>query len=194
MSLMQTRPPADSDSGWDYSEDAYPTEADSVARLDHVLDSIGLFRVYAEVPGHLLHPRPGQERLGVRIDRLLVPNEKMIALGWNAGVVGIEAKRSGAKVGPALAQATDYARSAFTLPFGNMCLVPSWVFVWPGHHRPSGPIASMMVQNHVGLAISNKWSPLVLTGGSHNLLEINHNGEIRVGREAARAGNKVGSR
>lgn len=128
----------------------WPTEQASVAALDARLDAAGLWRVHREVEGTLVQPRPGQRDKLVRIDRVLVPNQDAIERGWTHGIVGIEAKRSGVKIGHALAQAIDYGRSVWTLP-GGFSVWLDWVFVWPiGEQK--GTVASIMAQNRIGYA------------------------------------------
>lgn len=83
----------------------WETEADSMQALDLALTRIGLWKVYSEVPGVLLQPRPAQNENKVRIDRVLVPNERLISLGWEHGIIGIEGKKSGQKIGPPISQA-----------------------------------------------------------------------------------------
>ena len=52
------------------------------------------------------------------MDRVLVPMRKLKEAGWSYGVIGIEAKRSDIKIGPAISQCLDYGRSLFELAGG----------------------------------------------------------------------------
>lgn len=169
----------------------YKTEAESAAALDALLDTADLFRVYPEVNGQLIQPRPGQVVRGVRIDRILVPTDRLIELGWRHGIIGVEIKRSDKAVGRPLCQAMDYTRSTFTLPGGGFQVIPSWVFVWP-EDKQHGPLASLMAQNRVGVISSTGWALLHFTAGEMTLLHVSRTGEVRIGTQSA--GTKVGSR
>ena len=70
------------------------TETDSATALDRALRVTDLWKIYREVRGTLIQPRAGQIDRGVRIDRVLVPNQKLIDLGWIRGIIGIVLKRS----------------------------------------------------------------------------------------------------
>lgn len=167
------------------------TEAHNGLVIDYVIDSTALFTSHPEVPGTLIQPRPGQRDKGMRIDRLLVPTQKLVDLGWRHGIIGIEIKPTNVKLGPPLAQAMDYSRTAFTLPGGGFQVVPSWVFVFP-FEKEHGPLASVMAQNRVGTATISKWSLLTLRCGEATILHIANDGTVRVGTHTV--GNKAGSR
>jgi hypothetical protein len=125
------------------------TEDALLARLDELVEQCGQFKVYSEVKGHLLHPRPGQST-AVRIDRLLRPSPALIAQGWQFGVIGIEAKRGHEKVGQPLAQMLDYSRSLFTID-GGITVHPSYVLLWPWGGN-GGPSWSQCIQQRLGAA------------------------------------------
>lgn len=169
----------------------YATEAEACVAFDAAVASTGLFHIHREVRGTLTQPRPGQVDKTVRIDRILIPAQRLIDLGWRHGIVGVEIKRSGVKLGPALAQAMDYTRSTFTLEGGDFLIVPTWVLVWPAENE-HGPMASVMAQNRVGVVESNKWATLRLRVGEMTLLHVSSTGEVRIGSQSA--GRKVGSR
>ena len=156
-----------------------------------ILETTDLFRIHREVRGTLTQPRPGQVDKGVRIDRLLVPNNRLVGMGWRHGIVGVEIKRGGGKIGPHIAQAMVYTRATFQLDDGGFLVTPTWVFVWPEdkHH---GPLASLMAQSRVGTVVSNRWLPLRLLAGEANILTVSHTGEVRIG--VAASGRKAGSR
>lgn len=169
----------------------YKTESESAAALDALLITADLFNVYPEVRGTLIQPRPGQVDKGVRIDRILIPNQRLLDLGWRHGIVGVEIKRSDIAVGRPLAQAMDYTRSTFTLPGSCFQVIPTWVFVWP-EDKQHGPLASLMAQNRVGVISSTSWAMLHFTAGEMTLLHVARSGEVRVGNQSS--GTKVGSR
>ena len=173
-----------------YTSGSYLTEIDAAAALDAVLAECALWSVYREVCGSLCQPRPTQDDKGVRIDRVLVPNQRLISLGWNHGVIGIEIKRSGIKIGPPIAQAMDYSRSVWLLN-GGIRVWLDWVFIWPlpAQHEA---VASILAQNRIGSASSDQWSLLQLKSGEQNLIRISPSGDIRIG--AGASGRKAGSR
>ena len=108
----------------------WATEPESEAAFDSQVERSGLFTILRQVRGELLQPRFGQQDKGIRIDRILEPTPKLLALGWAEGPIGIEIKCSNVKVKPAFAQALDYSRSAWQMPDGKILLL-KWVFVWP---------------------------------------------------------------
>lgn len=168
-----------------------PTEADTANTFDKVITAIDLFTSYAEVRGTLTQPRPGQVDKGVRIDRVLVPNQRLLSLGWTHGVIGVELKPKGAKIGPAIAQAIDYSRSAWTLPQGGILVHLSWVFVYP-YPKEHGALASILAQNRIGTADTDKWTALGLWSGEANVLRVSWDSTVRLG--PANSGFKAGRR
>ncbi len=108
----------------------YALEVDSAKAFDAAVEQSGLFKIWCEVPGELLQPLPGKKEKDFRIDRILCPAEKLRAAGWTKGLIGVELKRSGEKVGPPLSQCLDYLRAAWTLPSGVRVLI-DYCFLWP---------------------------------------------------------------
>jgi hypothetical protein len=144
------------------------TEEASASAFDQRVEAIALFRVYREVRGTLIHPRPGQRERAVRIDRLLVPNARLLAMGWEHRTIGVEIKASGVNVGPPFGQAMDYANSVFDLD-GLAWVMPSSVFLWP-MEGSGGPLASFMGSSRVGSASASRWQKLRLALGQQVLL------------------------
>ena len=148
----------------DITVGSYETEDDAKLALDrelaHCKDAGGndLFWLCKEVCGAFVQPRPCQNDRtlhGLRIDRLLLPSPKLRELGWEYGAIGIEVKKSGVKIGPAISQAIDYSRAVWTLPdFGNIRVWLDWIFIWP-MVKQHGPIASVLAQNRIGSASSS---------------------------------------
>lgn len=169
------------------------TEVESAAALDSLLDQCGLWSVHREVPGTLIQPRPSQDAKGMRIDRILLPTPRLLALGWTHGAIGIEVKRSGIKIGPPIAQAMDYGRTVWRLDqLGGLRLWLDWVFIWPLPPR-DGPLASVLAQNRIGSADGGGYYLLHLQCGSgQNLITVPRNGVPRIG--AGASGRKAGSR
>lgn len=129
--------------------DSTDSEATLEAKLDQLLNECGMFKVYPQREGHLIHPRPGQST-AVRIDRLLRPTQALIEQGWPFGVIGIEAKAGSEKVGKPLAQMVDYGRSLFELD-GGITVHPSYVLLWPWRGN-GGPSWSQCIQQRLGAA------------------------------------------
>lgn len=173
------------------SQPIYETEDASAAALDGLLATADLFNVYSEVPGTLIQPRPGQVDKSVRIDRILIPNQRLLDLGWAYGIVGVEIKRSNIAIGRPLCQAMDYTRSTFQLPGSRFQVIPSWVLVWP-EDKQHGPLASLMAQNRVGVIASTTWALLHFTAGEMTLLHVSRDGNVRIGTQSS--GTKAGSR
>lgn len=170
----------------------WATEVESAAALDRRLAAHGLWTVYREVAGVLLQPRSLQIDKGVRIDRVLIPNERLAAAGWRHGAIGIEIKRSGEQLGPPLAQAMDYTRAAWTLKEARgLSVLLGAVFLWP-MPKQYGPLASVMVHNRIGSASFSSWTSLHLQLGEEAILRIDHAGVFELG--SINSGRKVGSR
>lgn len=173
-----------------YTIGDWSTEEESAAALDLAVGT-SLWNVYREVPGILSQPRPSQGTRNVRIDRILVPAQRLILAGWNHGVIGIEIKRSHAKIGPPIAQAMDYSRTVWTLPSAGIKVWLDWVFVWP-MDKQIGPTASILAQNRIGSASCDPWTKLHLKSGESNIIRVRRDGSFDIGD--ALNGCKVGSR
>lgn len=173
-----------------YTTGSWSTEDESAAAFD---DAAGhdLWTVYPEVSGVLSQPRPSQPDKGLRIDRILVPRQKLIAAGWNHGCVGVEIKRSNVKIGPPIAQAMDYSRAVWTLPTAGIKVWLDWVFIWPmePQHETTG---SILAQNRIGSASEGFSSRLHLRSGSSNVIRVGRDGSINIGHAAngCKAGNR----
>lgn len=172
---------------------AFATESDSEAHLDALVESTGLFRVRRQVWGRYLFTRQHQADKSARIDRILIPNDDAIALGWNMGPVGVECKRSDVKIGPPISQALDYSRAIWE-PTPGLWLSLSWVFVWPMAAQ-YGPVGSILSQQRLG-SLFRRRDDLVFTSGQQMLASVSGDRtrcQIRTSIIEA-AGRKVGSR
>lgn len=169
----------------------FKNEHDSVAELDRLLDKANLWHVYTEVHGVVAHPRPEQDDKTVRIDRILVPKRTLIDLGWRHGTIGIEAKRSGLKIGPIIAQAMDYRRCLWRVGDAGTAVWLDWCFIWP-MAKQQGPLASVLSQQRIGSLNTNSWHALYFQAGESTVLRIGWDGTIAVG--GAEHGKKTGSR
>lgn len=176
------------------------TETASKAALDKIIQRSGLFRIYPEVRGCYLQPRydqvggPG----GVRIDRILMPTQELLDEGWVHGPIGVECKTSGVKVGPVMAQALDYLRSAWEIRTGYRFLL-SWVFIWP-LLKQTNFVGSVMAQNRIGAAWAKQypdpsWDVLCLYSGEVSVLRWDATrGITSLGDSSHKLGRRVGTR
>jgi hypothetical protein len=109
------------------------------------------WHVLQEVDGWMLHPRMDTNGTGrPRIDVLLQPKKALIERGWRWGIVGIECKKSGTKVGRVVSQAMDYTRCVWDTPNG-FAVMSRFVFIWPCE-PPKNDLESVMVQHRIGVA------------------------------------------
>lgn len=166
----------------------WATEADAAKEFDDRAVASGLFSsAYPEVRGYYLAARPGRPLKEARIDRVLFPSEKLRSAGWS-DAIGVEIKRSGEPLGPALAQAIDYTYAAFQCG-------PYWVhlekiFLWPLTPQ-QGAVQSVMLQNGVGCLHGDELHPLIFTLERH-VIRTRVDGSVEA--HPAATGRKVGSR
>lgn len=171
---------------------SWQDEKAAESALDAILgEHANLWNVESEVWGRLIQPSVGQADQAVRIDRVLTPKADLINLGWKHGAIGIECKRSGEKIGPAIAQAADYSRSLFELQKNHVRVWLNMVFIWPMSAQ-HGALASILYQQRIGSAYSHNWTKLRLKVGEHGVLRIGRDGVVEVG--GAPTQRKVGSR
>lgn len=175
----------------------FGTEEEALESFDHIVMGWGAFTMYKEVRGRYIAIRPGRDIKTPRIDRILVPTE----LGKSQGCtfsIGVEAKKSGEKLGPAVCQALDYTWAEFEISDG-VYLRPDWLGLWP-IQKQGGPIASVLAQNRIltispeprygGTGIDLKFN----TGGGANLLRMSNRGVETRPDLAGSIGRKTGSR
>lgn len=165
----------------------WTTEADACAELDRRVEESGLFRSYAEVNGYYLASRIHRQPRSARIDRILVPTDRLRSAGWNAAI-GVEIKASGEKLGPALCQAIDYTYAAFDLR--GTYVHPELIFLWPLPDQ-SGAVKSVMVQNGIG-SLYDTYSESLVFMAEHGLIRVGRNGSVTLNQHVA--ARKVGSR
>lgn len=163
------------------------TEADAAAELDRRLDASGLFNVYKEVDGIYLFNKPNKPNRTARIDRILSPRKILQDAGWTR-VVGVEIKKSGEKIGKAIAQASDYMDCAWKIL--NYWVLAENIFLWP-FERQHCSIESVMLQSGIGALSGNRYTPLTFHL-EKSVIRIEHNGVFSV--SAPTSGMKLGSR
>lgn len=169
----------------------FETEPEAMDAFDRAAEASGCFsKIHREVRGEYLQPRLGCDRECCRIDRILIPNAKLIGAGWPHGPIGVEGKCSGKKIGKVLAQALDYTRAIWFLPHGFEVHL-RWVFLWP-LDALKGDIESVMAQNRIGHVRSHQRTPLVFACGGTCGITIYADGTVQA--KALPMGNKAGSR
>lgn len=162
--------------------------------FDAIIERSDAFRIYREVKGEYIQPRPETENKGARIDRILFPTQKVIDAGWKTGgAIGVEGKRSGVKAGPLICQALDYTRCLFRIEKNEGELValimPRWIFIYPVESS-LGDLASVMGNNRIGTCSIQRG--LVFHCNGTNAIEIREDGTVRA--KDLVLGNKRGSR
>lgn len=166
----------------------WKTEDESAAEFDRRIESSGLFeRVFKEVRGYYLTHRPNREDRQARIDRILLPSQTLRSAGWSR-VIGVELKRSGEKIGPALAQAIDYTYCAWNV--GHYWMLCENVFLWP-FEKQYRAVESVMAHNNVGVIYEQPSASLVFQL-EKQVIRTNRDGALYVATPSA--GRKAGSR
>jgi len=175
----------------------FENEVDSAKAFDEVAEKSSLFKIWKEVTGEIIQPLSGMEnKEHFRIDRILLPTEKLRGTGWNKGLIGIEIKKSHIKVGPPLSQMLDYLRCAW-YGANNVKVLLDYCFLWP-LEKCGGPIASIMAQNHIGGCClqyppESEWHRFVFHVGEQYLIEYKLNADV-VTVKNLNFGKRTGSR
>ena len=169
------------------TEGEWPDEPSACDALDEILARTQLFSVHKECTGRYLFRLAGDSE--PRIDRILVPTAMLLSLGWNLGIVGIECKASGVKLGPVVSQGLDYSRAVF--PVCGTEVLLRWIFIWP-LNKYFNDLASIMTQNRIGGAWTSKYALFDLRVDALHLLKYSHDGNVEL--RAPVSGQKVGSR
>lgn len=178
-----------------YTVGKFADEPAAWEAFDTIIDRSGAFRVYREVRGEYIQPRLETEDKDARIDRILMPTDKLLNAGWRTGgAIGVEGKKSDSKAGPLIVQAIDYTRCAFRIE-KNDCLLANvllrWVFIYPVLSS-SGDIASIMQQNRIGSVSINYHGGLNFCCGGTTVIQIDADGNVKA--KDSNIGNKRGSR
>ena len=181
------QPPVDPTGEREKFYGSWATEADAGAELDKRIEASGLFRSFAEVDGFYLAARIHREPKSARIDRILFPSPKLRDAGWTSPI-GVEMKRSGEALGPALCQAIDYTYAAFYV--NGAYVHPEMIFLWPLREQARA-VKSVMVQNGIG-ELFDTARDLLVFNSEHGLIRAHRDGTLTVKPHVA--GRKVGSR
>jgi hypothetical protein len=174
---------------------SFVTEPDAWAHFDALMEANKSFRIYREVSGEYIQPRPQTEDKTARVDRLMMPLPKALEAGWRGGAIAIEGKKSDCHVGRLVTQALDYSRCAWTLgeehTYPGLTLMTRWVFVYPVE-RQHGDLESIMVQNRIGYVIAHRRT-ITFGIGATNAIKIFDDGTVQIARSLP-MGRKRGSR
>ena len=181
----------------------YQDEESSRKDFDLFVSKTELFEIIGKgttmgIKGIMIQPLPDMDnKHHYLIDRILYPTQKLIDLGWVKGLIGVEIKKSGHKVGPSLSQMLDYLRCAWIIPQKNIKVLIDYCFLWP-LDKCGGCTASIMAQNRIG-GVCIKYSPhseyfrLQFSIGEQFIIEhyLNQN---RTEIKNLQTGSKTGSR
>lgn len=180
-----------------YALGDWHTEEDSALAFDELVAKSQLWdRSFSEVRGYSLAPRLNRENKDhMRIDRVLIPGERLKRAGWTH-VVGVELKRSGRmvdgrfekeKLGTPLAQSIDYTQCAWNV--GIYWMLCEYVFLWP-FPKQSGVVESVMAQHRVGVVYESHGDLVFQL--ERQVIRFDRDGQLHVA--SPQAGRKVGSR
>jgi hypothetical protein len=169
---------------------SWPTEPEAAKAFDAAVEASGMFRSHPEVSGHYMLSKYRVDWVDQkpRIDRILVPSAEARAIGWNIGPIGVELKNSGHALGPLVAQALDYSTAIWEMPLGWLIKL-RWIFIFP-NESTFGPLASVMVQNCIGIANVVRGELRLKTDQSNVLSRSPEGWKFK----SPPSGNKIGSR
>jgi hypothetical protein len=150
----------------------FTDENEACDSFDRIITDSDLFTVYKEVTGKMIFNRfYKKEIINPRIDRILTPKIKLINAGWDNGIIGVEIKRSGKKVGRPIAQSMDYLDSAWFITPANLAVLLSHVCLYPCDQLYNN-VGSICSQNHIGQIILH-YNKLEIFSGQNRLLSYN---------------------
>ena len=166
----------------------YPDELISGKHFDEAVEKTGLFKIWGKgtskgIAGEMIHPLPNMIfRPKYYIDRILEPTSKLRDAGWTKGLIGVELKKSGIKVGQPLSQMLDYLRCVWFSPDNHMSVLIDYCFLWP-LEKCGGVTASIMAQNRVGGVClkyppDNEWHNLQFNLGEQFVLQYFYNKQL----------------
>jgi hypothetical protein len=168
----------------------FPDEPSACARFDELAERSGCFKIYREISGCYVQPRMATEDREPKIDRILIPTQRLIEAGWPHGPIGVECKASGKDLGPILAQAQDYSRAVFYLPHGFKVML-DWIFIWPCE-MVLGDLASVMAQSRIGNVTTTNWLDLKFQCAGSNAIVCHRDGSVEA--KGLKCGRKRGTR
>jgi hypothetical protein len=190
MGVVDVPTPNDHQRHNQYTCGNWGTERESCATFDELVEHTGAFKIYKEVQGRYTSLRPSQDLATPRIDRVLRPSDDLIEQGWELGPVGVECKRSDAKLGPAISQCLDYSRAVWRIR--GLWVSLDWVFIWPAG-KTSGTVASILAQQRIGTIHSGSHYSLHFGTGEERLAMFDNAGnltDVKPGRSGRRTGSR----
>jgi hypothetical protein len=172
------------------TEGDFVDEPEAVECFRNAIAKTGCFTVYTEVECWYFGNSPFSYPDTGRIDFLLTPTQKLIAAGWEAGIVGVEVKKSGHKAGPLVTQMKDYRNAVYRIKNGIL-VVPSIVCCFPPLTSVKGSLQSIMANNALGCARVKNHDTSFLVD-STNVFACDIGGNVTV--KPLKSGYKNGSR
>lgn len=172
----------------------YKTEDESQSAFLESMSQIDAFTIYREVPCWYFGGAVFSENPFGRIDFVLSPKPSLIRHGWNMGIIGVECKKSGHKVGPLICQMIDYSKALYRLPeTTGSCLVGlSAVCCHPGFTSAGNCIGSIMANNRIG-QVANYGGRIRFSVGGTNIFSAAKDGSD-ISTKMILCGYKNGSR
>lgn len=131
----------------------YKTEDDAKHAFLEAFGTTGCFKIFREVECWYFGGSVFGDKPTGRIDFLMTPQKKLLEAGWKNGIVGVEVKKSGHKVGPLICQMIDYSKAIYRLPddVGGSLVCLSSVYSFPGFNS-GGTLGSVMANHRIGIA------------------------------------------
>jgi len=144
----------------------FKTELDAYKEFDEVIESTDVFRLYKQVEGRVIfHHHWKEDKRNLIIDRVLIPTQKTQDAGWTLGIIGVEIKKSGVKIGPPLAQSEDYLDAVWFITKAKLAIHLSHVFIFPCGELHNN-MASVCAQSHLGQFNLTRYKIHIKTGES----------------------------
>jgi hypothetical protein len=168
--------------------DTFTTEEAAEEWIHEFLISTKRFSVYPQTMGVPIFRHHNQDWKDVRCDLLAIP---LGASGVDVGVLVVEVKRSGIKIGPGISQIMDYLHSVFQVR-NSIGVIPTIGFLFPCN-KQHGAVASWMQHQHIGTANRNWKNGLVFFVGEQRVLEFDSSGNLEF-YSPLKSGKKMGAR
>lgn len=174
------------------TEGDFVNEDDAKKALRSMLHGCNDFVIAEEMECWYYGTSPFVNHSTGKLDFVLIPKKPATDFGWRNGVIAIEVKKSGHKVGPLICQMMDYAKSVIEFPNSGIKACVSAVFCFPSFVAKN-EIESVCVNNRIG---NCKVRREVLVGniGGTNIFEIGGTPPRLVKSNRIVAGHKTGSR
>lgn len=163
-------------------------EVQNKADFDALIEQSELFTLLKEVRGEYNGSVLKTIEKHPRIDRVLLPTDRLLQQGWQHGNIGVEIKADDKNFGKVWTQILDYRMTVWKLDSP----VLSFVFAYP-FEKQHGTISSMMAHTRTG-TVTRRYGGLQFNCGEHIVLRCGTQFD-KIGGEATTCiGMKVGSR